>query len=66
MNSDPTRRQLWERAVSRTLNGHAQTVGGEGYLLLRSGQLVGAALCIFVKESVLSKIKIKYERGSKK
>ncbi|KAK8874407.1 hypothetical protein PGQ11_004921 [Apiospora arundinis] len=57
MNSDPTRKQAWERAIKKTLNGHAQRIGGEKYVLLRSGQLVGAALCIFVKVSVLSKIK---------
>lgn len=57
MNSDPTRKQAWERAIKKNLNGHAQQIGGEKYVLLRSGQLVGAALCIFVKVSVLSKIK---------
>ncbi|KAK7908118.1 Inositol-1-4-5-trisphosphate 5-phosphatase 1 [Apiospora marii] len=57
MNSDPTRKQAWERAIKKNLNGHAQRIGGEKYVLLRSGQLVGAALCIFVKVSVLSKIK---------
>lgn len=57
MNSDPTRKQLWERAVKKTLNGHARKVGGEKYVLLRSGQLVGAALCIFVRASVLHHIK---------
>ncbi|OTA53560.1 hypothetical protein K449DRAFT_389738 [Hypoxylon sp. EC38] len=57
MNSDPTRKQLWERAIKRTLNNRAKQIGGERYVLLRSGQLVGAALCIFVKASVLPKIK---------
>lgn len=57
MNSDPTRKQLWEQAVRTTLNNRARKIGGEKYVLLRSGQLVGAALCIFVKQSVLSKIK---------
>ncbi|KAI1107531.1 SacI homology domain-containing protein [Jackrogersella minutella] len=57
MNSDPSRKQLWERAIKRTLNSRAKQVGGEKYVLLRSGQLVGAALCIFVKASVLPKIK---------
>ncbi|TVY50870.1 Inositol-1,4,5-trisphosphate 5-phosphatase 1 [Lachnellula cervina] len=57
MNSDPTRKQEWERAVRKTLNHHARAVGSENYVLLRSGQLVGAALCIFVKASVLRKIK---------
>ncbi|CAK7237295.1 Inositol-1,4,5-trisphosphate 5-phosphatase 1 [Sporothrix bragantina] len=57
MNSDPTRKQQWESVVRSTLNKHATAVGGEQYVLLRSGQLVGAALCIFVKSSSLAKIK---------
>lgn len=57
MNSDPTRKQLWERAIQRTLDEHYNQAGDEKYVLLRSGQLVGAALCIFVKASVLHKIK---------
>ncbi|KAF9879070.1 SacI domain and endonuclease/exonuclease/phosphatase [Colletotrichum karsti] len=57
MNSDPSRKQLWESAVRRCLNQRAQSLGGERYVLLRSGQLVGAALCIFVKASSLAKIK---------
>lgn len=57
MNSDPTIKQAWERAVKRTLNRHARSVGSEDYMLLRSGQLVGAALCIFVKGSVIKNIK---------
>ncbi|KAK6078143.1 SacI domain and endonuclease exonuclease phosphatase [Seiridium cupressi] len=57
MNSDPTRKQEWERAIKRCLNERAKQIGGDKYVLLRSGQLVGAALCIFVKSSVLSNIK---------
>jgi Endonuclease/Exonuclease/phosphatase family len=57
MNSDPTRKQAWERAVRKTLNRHARASGSDHYVLLRSGQLVGAALCIFVKSSVLKNIK---------
>jgi len=57
MNSDPTIKRLWEKAVMKTLNTRAQRVGGESYVLLRSGQLVGAALCIFVKASALHNIK---------
>ncbi|KAI0841984.1 SacI homology domain-containing protein [Hypoxylon sp. FL0890] len=57
MNSDPTRKQLWEKAIKKKLNNRAKQIGGEKYVLLRSGQLVGAALCIFVKASVLPKIK---------
>jgi hypothetical protein len=57
MNSDPTRKQAWERAVRKTLNRQARAAGNEHYILLRSGQLVGAALCIFVKASALRNIK---------
>lgn len=57
MNSDPMRKQVWEKAVKRCLNEHAEKVGGDKYVLLRSGQLVGAALCIFVKASSLHDIK---------
>lgn len=57
MNSDPSRKNLWEQAVKRTLNQRQATLGGDKYVLLRSGQLVGAALCIFVKTSALSNIK---------
>ncbi|KAL2142103.1 hypothetical protein VTI28DRAFT_1558 [Corynascus sepedonium] len=57
MNSDPSRKQLWERAIKSTLDRHYNREGDEKYVLLRSGQLVGAALCIFVKASVLHNIK---------
>ncbi|KAI9172009.1 Inositol-1,4,5-trisphosphate 5-phosphatase 1 [Paramyrothecium foliicola] len=57
MNSDPSRKQLWEQAVKRTLNQRQASIGGEKYVLLRSGQLVGAALCIFVKTTALANIK---------
>ncbi|KAK2628314.1 hypothetical protein QTJ16_002960 [Diplocarpon rosae] len=57
MNSDPTRKQAWESAVRKTLNRQARAAGSDHYVLLRSGQLVGAALCIFVKSSVLPNIK---------
>lgn len=57
MNSDPTRKQLWERAIKSTLDQRYGRAGGDKYVLLRSGQLVGAALCIFVKASALHHIK---------
>jgi len=57
MNSDPTRKQMWERSVKAALNKRADALGGERYVLLRSGQLVGAALCIFVQAAVLPNIK---------
>ena len=57
MNSDPSRKNLWEQAVQSTLNRRQAALGGEKYVLLRSGQLVGAALCIFVKTSALKQIR---------
>lgn len=57
MNSDPARKSLWEQAVQGTLNRRQAALGGDKYVLLRSGQLVGAALCIFVKTSWLGKIR---------
>ena len=57
MSTDPARRQTWERAVKYCLNDNAQKRGKEEYVMLRSGQLVGAALTIYVKASVLRDIK---------
>ncbi|KID77446.1 Inositol-1,4,5-trisphosphate 5-phosphatase 1 [Metarhizium brunneum] len=57
MNSDPSIKHLWEEAVKRTLNDRQARLGRDKYVLLRSGQLVGAALCIFVKTSILKNIK---------
>ena len=57
MSTDPARRQEWESAVARTLNDHARKCGEDEYILLRSGQLVGAALMVFVKSTVLKSIK---------
>ncbi|KJZ76562.1 hypothetical protein HIM_03898 [Hirsutella minnesotensis 3608] len=57
MNSDPSRKHLWEQSVKRQLNQRQASLGGDKYVLLRSGQLVGAALCLFVKTTVLSNIK---------
>ncbi|KAI9814751.1 MAG: inositol polyphosphate 5-phosphatase [Pycnora praestabilis] len=57
MSTDPAGRQMWEKAVKRTLNEKVRGSGSEEYVLLRSGQLVGAALSIFVKANVLGDIK---------
>ena len=57
MSTDPVRRQAWEDAVRNTLNDHARRHASEKYVMLRSGQLVGAALIIFVKSSALQNIK---------
>lgn len=57
MSTDPARRHTWEEAVKRTLNSHAAAKHSDQYVLLRSGQLVGAALMVFVKTSILTEIK---------
>lgn len=57
MNSDPMRKQLWEQAIKRTLDRRYNRTGDDRYVMLRGGQLVGAALCIFVRASVLHHIK---------
>lgn len=53
----PMRRNQWAAAVKNTLNENAARYGGEEYVEMRSGQLVGAALLILVKQSALSSIK---------
>ncbi len=57
MSTDPVRRLAWEDAVKRTLNEGARKRRTEEYVLLRSGQLVGAALMIFAQVSILARIK---------
>ncbi|KAK4230550.1 putative inositol-1,4,5-trisphosphate 5-phosphatase [Podospora fimiseda] len=57
MNSDPSRKRLWEQAIQRLLDSKYSREGDEKYVLLRSGQLVGAALCVYVKASALPHIK---------
>ena len=57
MSTDPTTRKVWENAVRTCLNSRSKLRGTGKYVLLRSGQLVGAALMIYVKEDVLKEIK---------
>lgn len=58
MSTNPEHRARWEQAVKVSLNKNPHRLNPEDeYVLLRSGQLVGAALMIFVKASVLSSIK---------
>jgi endonuclease/exonuclease/phosphatase family metal-dependent hydrolase len=57
MSTEPGRREGWEKAVKRTLNANAKEAGSEDYVLLRGGQLVGASLSVFVKKSLLARIK---------
>lgn len=55
MSTDPVRRQAWEQAILQTLNKNAGTHAE--YVLVRSGQLVGTALIIFVKQTALKNIR---------
>lgn len=57
MSTDPARKLEWELAVAKTLNDNAHRRGSDEYVLLRSGQLVGAVLLVFAKSRCLSSIK---------
>lgn len=57
MSTDPTTRKVWENAVKLCLNDYSKTRGTAKYVLLRSGQLVGASLMIYVREDALKDIK---------
>ena len=57
MSTDPARLREWEISVAETLNRNARKNDSEEYVLLRSGQLVGTALMIYVKISALKFIK---------
>lgn len=57
MYTDPTTRKVWENAVKLCLNKYSKTRGTPKYVLLRSGQLVGACLMIYVREDALKDIK---------
>lgn len=57
MSTDPGTRKVWERAVQDCLNRHTKAKGTGKYVLLRTGQLVGAALIIYVKSEALKEIK---------
>lgn len=57
MATDPDRRELWERAVKKTLNKNAEKYSKEEYVILRGGQLVGCSLSVFVRADCLKHIK---------
>lgn len=48
-------RKVWEDQIERTLN--SRPGGKSKYTLLRSNQLVGAALVIFAKSSIVDEIR---------
>jgi hypothetical protein len=51
LNADSSRKDFWERQVSQWLNTR------DSYVLLRSGQLVGTALMVFVKQTEVPLVK---------
>ncbi|KAK7205005.1 synaptojanin-2 [Myxozyma melibiosi] len=51
LSADPGKRQFWEHQVSRHLNAR------DNYVLLRSGQLVGTALLLYVKASEVANVR---------
>ncbi|KAI8139943.1 Endonuclease/exonuclease/phosphatase [Fennellomyces sp. T-0311] len=55
MTTDAEKRKVWEEQIGRTLNSNAK--GRSKYVLLRSNQLVGAALIIFVKANIVENIR---------
>lgn len=61
MSTDPSVRILWEKKVKESLNANPGAMrsekSGDEYVLLRSGQLVGAALMVFVKSKILGNIR---------
>ncbi|KUL87265.1 hypothetical protein ZTR_03389 [Talaromyces verruculosus] len=57
MSTDPRPRMTWENSVKNCLNEYADRMGTNRYVLLRSGQLVGAALLVYVREDALGDIK---------
>ena len=57
MYTDSASREAWEEAVKRTLNNRMRNQNDSEYVLLRSGQLVGTSLSIFVKSDQLRYIK---------
>lgn len=55
MATDAEKRKIWEQQIESTLNSRRE--GKSKYTLLRSNQLVGAALIIFAKSSIVNEIR---------
>ncbi|KAI9474803.1 SacI homology domain-containing protein [Zychaea mexicana] len=55
MTTDAEKRKIWEEQIERTLNSNPR--GKSRYVMLRSNQLVGAALVIFVKANIVENIR---------
>lgn len=54
MATDISKRQIWEETLLKAFNSMP---GNNNYVPLRSGQLVGAALCIFVRSELAPHIR---------
>lgn len=61
LNADSVRKEFWEHLILDCLNNQNKTTGAstkeDPYILLRSGQLVGTALMIFVRRSQVHLLK---------
>ncbi|KAI9485851.1 MAG: SacI homology domain-containing protein [Benjaminiella poitrasii] len=55
MATDADKRKIWEQQIEKTLNTRSGTKSK--YTLLRSNQLVGAALIVFVKTDIVDEIR---------
>ncbi|KAH8118625.1 inositol polyphosphate phosphatase [Phellopilus nigrolimitatus] len=55
VQTDPEKRRVWENAITETLDRRPDKKAD--YILLRSEQLVGTALLVFVKTSLISSIR---------
>lgn len=55
MATDADKRKIWEQQIESTLNSRPE--GKFKYTLLRSNQLVGAALIIFAKSNIVEEIR---------
>jgi hypothetical protein len=54
MATDNSKRQVWEEVLLRNINSQQPQ---SPYILLKSGQLVGAALCVFVRADYAANIR---------
>ncbi|KAJ2964777.1 hypothetical protein NQZ79_g295 [Umbelopsis isabellina] len=54
MSTDVEKRKVWERQIEITLNSRSK---GSKYIALRSNQLVGAALMLYVKQNIVHNIR---------
>jgi hypothetical protein len=55
MATDAEKRKVWEQQIEHTLNSRSGSKSK--YTLLRSNQLVGAALIIFAKSTIVEEIR---------